>query len=169
MKLLFSFVFILTHFIVPAQQTQVKQIQFLLKDLRGNFKESIGVRILHGYQDSSFSSTMTLEGTTDNHIDIAPNEINWASYTAYINDSCTLKEAKILAEHWRNVVRLAAPDFKETKKDGSHKNFAGHQFLGYDFALSDKQYKYWVSITYSKLPTKKGYSLFLMIGKQIEI
>ena len=151
-----------------TQETETKQLQFLLSDLRNNFKKSIGAATLTRNGDSTHLSKVTLQGSVDSQIDIAKDGRHWAAYTAYVSDSCSLKEAKRLAKYWRTISRQAAPNYNETKKNGKEKTFSGHPFFGYDFELIDDNYKNWIAISYAERPLNNGYSVMLSLGRQIQ-
>ena len=157
----------LTPFIGFTQQAEVKQLRFLLSDLKNNFKETTSTALTDESGDSSHLSKTNLPGSIDNRIDVAPDGKTWVSYTAYISDSCSLKKAKRLADYWRNIVRVAAPGYAEQKQDGNHKTVSGHSFRGYSFELNDGVYKYWIDISYAERPMNNGYSVLFILGKQI--
>jgi hypothetical protein len=152
-----------------SQDTEIKNLQFLVNDLSNNFQESIGDGILLPDGDSSNLSKVTLPNTSHNYIKISnkDNSFSWAIFTANISDSCSLTEASKLANYWRSIVGSAVPNYSEKSKNKKLKTYSGDPILGYDYELEHGNYMYWININYSKRPRGKGYIVMILIGRQL--
>jgi len=155
-----------TSFVGQSQSTEVQQLKTLLADLHNNFDKSADSLIRETGSDFDYTSKIILNGTMDNEITVSKDKVTWASYTAYLSDSCSLKQAKKITDFWRDQAMMVGQNFTLTKKDGNHKTTSGHPFYGYDFTSVDAQYKYWISISYAKRPTNIGYSAIMILGRQ---
>jgi hypothetical protein len=151
-----------------TQETEVKQLQLLLNNVKNNFTNIVGTSIATQSGDSSYrsyTSKMNLQGSANNQISIARDGNQWATYTAFISDSCSLNDAKRLIQYWRKIIHAAAPNYDETKKNGKQKTVSGHPFVGYDFKLIETTCKYWIDISYAERPFSNGYSVMFSLAQ----
>jgi hypothetical protein len=163
MRYWFLFLSILFHLHCFSQDSAIKQISFLLDDLRQNFKLSLGAVTDERSSHKIYSSNITIENTGKNEINLS-NKNSWVFYTATISDSTSFKEAKRLLTYWRNIVQRTAIGYAEKKLSPKAK-VAGSPLMGYFYEKKDGLQKFWVSITYTK-GAFKYYYVMLDIGRQ---
>ena len=142
-------------------QLQLKvQLKAVINDAANEFQTYRGGLKTAEDEDSTYSSTVVLQGSKDNEIEIISDRL--IQYNAYIADSASKKGAKILVEKWKERIQAAVPDFKMTTIDFSagKRKTNGYRFSKVTRTLCS------ISIVFSKREIDNYYSVLLAVTTQ---
>ena len=104
MRLLLMATLFLCSFSSYAQSDLRKQLRSILSDTASGFRSFTGAFKKIAYRDdSTYYSTITIEGTSKNDITIDDTLGN--RYIAYIVDSVRKKKAKATFDEWKNKIQ----------------------------------------------------------------
>lgn len=97
-------------------QLQMKvQLKSVVSDVSNEFQTyKGGLKAIHN-DDSTYFSTVTIEGSDENEIEIVGERM--IQYHAYIADSATKKEADELVKKWKEKIQSTVPDYQLGKID----------------------------------------------------
>lgn len=164
MKIIYQFIFLFSTVQVAAQDTTIKQLQFIVEDARFFFEKTKGSKTLGVDSTPRFLSTITLNGTVDNEISISEDGKTWAFYAAYVIDSASFKDVKKRASYWRDLVANNIVGYVEEKTKKEIVNWSGKPSYSYHFVRKEGTTEYSILISYSER-LRGGYMLFLQIGR----
>lgn len=159
---LFCLLFSMVSFsCLTFSQLQLKvQLKNIVNDAVNDFRAFKGGLKTSQEGDSTYFSTVVIEGSKDNEIDVIAERMT--QYHAYLADSANKKEAKRLVEKWKDKIQTTVPEFTITTIDytsGTRKT------LGYRFTKPG-QTLCTVSIVYSKREIDDYYWVLLAVTKQ---
>ena len=142
-------------------QLQLKvQLKAVINDAVNEFETYRGDLKTAQNDDSTYYSTVILEGSKDNEIEIISDRL--IHYHAYIAESASKKAAKKLVENWKEKIQSAVPDFKMTTIDFSRgkRKTNGYRFSKVTRTLCS------ISIVFSKREIDNYYSVLLAVTTQ---
>ena len=142
-------------------QLQLKvQLKTVINDAANEFHTYRGGLKATQDDDSTYYSTVVLEGSKDNEIEIISDRL--IHYHAYISDSATKKGAKKLVEKWKEKIQSAVPGFKMTTIDykAGKRKTNGYRFSKLTRTLCS------ISIVFSKREIDNYYSVLLAVTTQ---
>jgi hypothetical protein len=153
--------FLFASFLSPGQSRQRVQLKAVLAEAANEFQSFRGEVATATSDDSSFSSTVVLDGSKNNEIGILHGGLT--QYHAYIADSATKKSAKELVEKWRKKIKAAAPEYFEERLNYTilKRKTEGHRFS----KVTGKEF-YSISIVCSKREIDQYYWVLLTISRQ---
>lgn len=116
MKFCFLLLNMLAFSCLASAQLQLKvQLKSVVRDVSNEFQTYKGDLKAIYNDDSTYFSTVTIEGSEDNEIEIIGERM--IQYHAYIADSATKKQADELVKKWKERIQAAVPDYQQARVD----------------------------------------------------